>query len=219
MEKNERIKIFQSKYGHVISEDLTNWLEEKGYFDAPASSRFHGAYNGGLFQHCMNVTDTLLDYTEKLNLQWERPESPYYVGLFHDLCKMNEYQQESLGYSRKKSNELDLTGHGDKSVMILCQKAILTEEEMMCIRYHMGAYNHQDWEQYDLAIKKYPNVLYTHTADMIASKLLDDKNKKTITYLELIRNFSDDDTFMNYEDYRQHWINQGYVIVEEPNNV
>ena len=48
----------------------------------------------------------------------------------------------------------------------------LTEEEIMCIRYHMGAYEKDDWVQFDLAIKKYPNVLFTHTADMYASKLI-----------------------------------------------
>lgn len=47
----------------------------------------------------------------------------------------------------------------------------LTEEEVLCIRYHMGAYETKDWAGFDLAIKKYPNVLYTHTADMLASKL------------------------------------------------
>jgi len=53
----------------------------------------------------------------------------------------------------------------------LLQKS-LTEEEILCIRYHMGAYNCDDWEGYDKAIRKYPNVLFTHTADMYASKVL-----------------------------------------------
>lgn len=56
--------------------------------------------------------------------------------------------------------------------MLLSQFMTLTEEEIMCIRYHMGAYEKDDWVQFDLAIKKYPNVLFTHTADMYASKLI-----------------------------------------------
>ena len=69
------------------------------------------------------------------------------------------------------NNELLLSGHGAKSVLILSSFLQLTEEEMLCIRYHMGAYEKDDWTGYDLAIKKYPNVLLTHTADMYASKV------------------------------------------------
>ena len=48
----------------------------------------------------------------------------------------------------------------------------LTEEEMLCIRYHMGAYQTDEWNEFDAAIHKYPNVLYTHMADMGASKIM-----------------------------------------------
>ena len=64
-----------------------------------------------------------------------------------------------------------LKGHGAKSVLILSQFMTLTEEEMLCIRYHMGAYEKEEWQEFDMAIKKYPNVLFTHTADMLASKV------------------------------------------------
>lgn len=48
----------------------------------------------------------------------------------------------------------------------------LTEEEKACIMYHMGAFvDSKEWEFYSRAVKKYPNVLYTHTADMIASQI------------------------------------------------
>ena len=50
----------------------------------------------------------------------------------------------------------------------------LTEEERLCIRYHMGAYETSDWDGYDQAIRKFPNVLWTHTADMLASKLMEE---------------------------------------------
>ena len=57
--------------------------------------------------------------------------------------------------------------------MMLSQFITLTEEEILCIRYHMGPYVTADWDEYDKAIKKYPNVLFTHTADMYASKVLE----------------------------------------------
>lgn len=63
-----------------------------------------------------------------------------------------------------------LKGHGEKSVMLLSQFYTLTEEEICCIRYHMGAFTpKEEWNDYTGAIHAYPNVLWTHHADMLAS--------------------------------------------------
>lgn len=215
MERKERIHIFKTNYGSIVPEGMTDWLIGNGYFDAPASSKFHGAYNGGLFDHCINVTNILTEYTWKLELQWQREESPYYVGLFHDLCKMDEYQREAIGWSRMPDKKLPLLGHGDKSIMLLSQQLTLTEEELYCIRYHMGAYRTNEWDQFDKAIAKYPNVLYTHTADMYASKLLDG-NGQVITCKKLLEEFYQTGRdASDYEDFRQEYINQGYSIVDD----
>lgn len=49
----------------------------------------------------------------------------------------------------------------------------LTEEERLCIRWHMGAFDDKEnWNCYGAAIEEYPNVLWTHTADMVASRVL-----------------------------------------------
>lgn len=46
----------------------------------------------------------------------------------------------------------------------------LTDEEIMCIRYHMGAFTDKsEWNDYTRAVRNYPNVLWTHQADMLAS--------------------------------------------------
>lgn len=158
----------------IVSQQLYSWLIDNGFKTAPASTKFHGAFEGGLYEHSKAVTDKLLLFTQKLNLRWERPESPYIVGMFHDLCKIDAYVKstpyEEVNMYAYNENQI-LKGHGDKSVMLLSQFMTLTEEEILCIRYHMGAYETEDWKQFDLAIKKYPNVLFTHTADMLASKL------------------------------------------------
>ena len=63
-----------------------------------------------------------------------------------------------------------LKGHGDKSVMLLSQFYTLTDEEIMCIRYHMGAFTDKsEWNDYTRAVSQYPNVLWTHQADMLAT--------------------------------------------------
>ena len=67
-----------------------------------------------------------------------------------------------------------LTGHGEKSVILALQNIRLTDEEIMCIRYHMGAYESEKiWSNLGQAIRRYPNILWTHTADMLASQILE----------------------------------------------
>lgn len=159
----------------IISNSFYTWLIENGFKKAPASTKYHGAYEGGLYQHSCNVTRELLNLTEKLGLKWQRIESSWIVGMFHDICKIDQYEKRIVDeYNNKEwlyNEDTPLKGHGSKSVMLLSQFMTLTEEEILCIRYHMGAYETDDWQQFDLAIKKYPNVLFTHTADMLASKL------------------------------------------------
>lgn len=158
---------FYDNYKQIIKQ----WLDSIGYFTAPSSRAYHGNYTGGNCDHSIAVCDQLVSMTDKLGLSWERETSPYIVGLFHDLCKCDQYvKNEDTGEWENNPNML-LSGHGEKSVMILSQLMDLTEEEVLCIRYHMGAYVKEDWSGYDAAIKKYPNVLFTHTADMLASKL------------------------------------------------
>jgi len=164
--------------------DIIPKLEEIGFFTAPASTKYHGAYEGGLYDHSRGMFLRLQDLTDKLHLEWQRPESPFIIGMFHDLCKCDQYikvggtilmhQGEQLssptGYHYEYNPDTVLKGHGSKSVMILSQFITLTEEEMLCIRYHMGAYEKEEWAEFDKAIKKYNNVLMAHTADMMVSK-------------------------------------------------
>lgn len=157
----------------IISQEFYDWLIENGFTTAPASTQYHGSYEGGLYDHSEKVTCVLVNLTEQLNLKWQRPESPYIVGMFHDLCKIDQYEKSAtfLGYNFRK--DVLLTGHGEKSVMLLAQHMQLTEEEVMCIRYHMEGYNTGDWELLDEAVRKFPNIIFTHTADMIASKTME----------------------------------------------
>ena len=161
--------------------DMLDWLVNKGFFTAPASTKYHGAYEGGLYQHSVAVTKFLLRLTEDNKLIWRNERSPYIVGMFHDLCKIDQYRHPVIGETlggdyiadngkwEYNTNTL-LKGHGEKSVMLLSQFYALTEEEICCIRYHMGAFTpKEEWNDYTGAIHAYPNVLWTHQADMLAS--------------------------------------------------
>ena len=151
-------------------------LDGMGFFTAPASSKYHGAYEGGLFDHSYNVTKCLIELTENNKLLWDRGRSPYLVGMFHDLCKCDQYEKDYDGIYHFNEDTL-LKGHGEKSVMLLSQFYSLTEEEVLCIRYHMGAFTDQkEWNDYTRAIHRYPNVLFTHTADMMAAHVMEVDN-------------------------------------------
>ena len=94
--------------------------------------------------------------------------------MFHDICKCDFYTKkpDETGYDFK--HELVIPGHGERSVIMLQKYLRLTDEELACIRWHMGAYETDTrlWNCYGLAVKLYPNVLFTHTADMFVSKVI-----------------------------------------------
>lgn len=187
--KNEvqRLNEFMSVAPALIVENkpFTEWLTNNGFFSAPASTKYHGAEAGGLYTHSKAVADDLLHLTEDLKLKWQREESPFIIGMFHDLCKIDQYKEvvdepgevmfgttEPVGYkSHYEYQETLINGHGAKSIIYISRFLTLTEEEIMCIRFHMGAFYAEEKEAYSKAVELFPNVLFAHTADMIASKI------------------------------------------------
>ena len=165
--------------------DFLKWLEGNGYFTAPASKSHHGSEEGALYEHSLQVAYELINLTEKLGLKWQRKNSPQIIGMLHDVCKMDDYliREEVIGatidggkiYGNPQvewNKERIWPGHGEKSLIMLMGHINLTEEEKMCIRYHMGSFTEsKEWQFYSRAVKIYPNVLYTHMADMIASQI------------------------------------------------
>lgn len=176
--KMQKLKDLVERYDEVHESDLTsmilknyNFLQflNEGFAIAPASTKYHGAYPGGLFDHSVNVFHRLEELTQLNHLEWRRPESPFIIGMFHDLCKCDQYNETENGY--EYNQDVVLKGHGSKSVMMLSEFFHMTGEEILCIRYHMGAYEKDEWAELDRAIKICPNILYTHLADMLASKI------------------------------------------------
>ena len=171
--EQDRIKQFEEVMKPCnLPKYIVDDLQNMGFFIAPASIHHHGAYSGALFDHSLAVMNSLLSLTKRLELKWQREESPYIVGMFHDLCKTDNYQQTN-DEAWEYNNATLLPGHGEKSVILLQQFLDLTQEEIMCIRWHMGAFDKEEnWNSYGRAVTTYPNVLYTHTADMIAARIL-----------------------------------------------
>ena len=167
------LKIAPNNAAEIVLDCLSaadlDWLTSVGYFECPAAVSHHGNYKGGLFIHSLVVGMELQNLTYKLDLVWQNEKSPMRVGLLHDICKVDDYKWDgdTIEYNKNKKFE----GHGDKSILLLKGNIEITEEEEMCIRYHMGAFTEKtEWNEYSKACAANPNVLFTHTADMMASQ-------------------------------------------------
>lgn len=172
--KEDRIALYKQlmpiQYG---SPHFVEKLDKLGFFTAPSSTKYHGAYEGGLFDHSLAVAELLLNYTEQLDLAWSDDRSPYIVGMFHDICKCGMYEADPKKGGYSYVSPLWIPGHGERSVIELQRLIRLNDEEIACIRWHMGAFDDKElWKSYTLAVKLYPNVLYTHTADMHAAHIM-----------------------------------------------
>lgn len=171
MTEESRIQEFKHMAAGVFTEKQTEKLKEMGFFIFPASVNHHGKREGDLYIHSRTIYELLRDWTAKRIIIWEKERSPMVIAFLHDLCKTDDYirEGERFQYNRKKL----LSGHGEKSALMALQLfPDLTDEEIMCIRYHIGAYEGQQaWESLNNAIKKHPNILWVHHADMIASQV------------------------------------------------
>lgn len=110
--------IMEDFFCHFRDRGLLQYLEAAGFYEAPASKGHHGAYKGALFDHSLQVAYELINLTDKLELKWERKESPAIVGMLHDLCKIDSYilvndeeivETQTLGGEKKQSADCDRT--------------------------------------------------------------------------------------------------------------
>lgn len=164
---------------------LMDWLEKSDFYTSPASTKHHGAVEGGLLEHSLGVLDCLMKITETFNV--EAPsESKIIVALTHDLCKVNTYKSGTKNVKNEETGKWDKVpyyfiedavplGHGEKSVILLQAFIRPTIDEIMALRWHMGGYDDAargGWggsASLSTAQKKYPLAVALHLADMADS--------------------------------------------------
>lgn len=158
-------------FENIGLKDFGNYLKTTDFFTAPASTKYHGAREGGLWRHSQTVADLLVKWTIALGIEWQSFTSPMLIGLCHDVCKIGLYEKTEDGYKHKPNRDLDK--HGSLSVEILESYGVhLTDEERYCIHYHMGEYTKDGQLTYSEALQRCPNLIWVHTADMYASQIL-----------------------------------------------
>jgi len=152
-------------------DNLIDYLLESDYFTAPASTRYHNVFSGGLCQHSINVTR---EFTKE-NALWQKPlphDSVMISGLLHDLCKVGAYIENSRGYEKVKDFP---KGHGKLSVARIEEHIKLTQPEKDLVLFHMAlfsAYQIKEFTAWDLhkAIMRTPQVQVFAAIDMMDSK-------------------------------------------------
>ena len=193
--KEKFIELYRTYIHRDGSEKLLEFLMSRSsdFFEAPASTRFHGAYKGGLVDHSLNVYECLKDYLERprvreiYGLDSVSEESIAIVALLHDICKVNVYRPSKRNvkvdgqWQSVDTFEFhdDLPyGHGEKSVYMITGFMRLTRGESFAIRYHMGfSSEYDDPRSIGYTFEHFPLAFALSTADMEATYFLEGEKK------------------------------------------
>lgn len=188
--KEDFIEIYQKYIKRDGADKLLSHLMSPAsdFFTAPASTRYHGAYEGGLCEHSLNVYECLRDYLERERVRElygieASEETIAIVALLHDICKMNFYKKgfrnvkdDNGVWNKVPTFEIEDTlpyGHGEKSVYIISGFMRLTREEAFAIRYHMGFSGTEEARNVGKAFEMFPLAFALSTADMEATYFLE----------------------------------------------
>lgn len=193
--KEEFVKLLKST-GRDGVDDVIEELERLGFFSAPASAGHHLNVEGGLVQHSLNTCKAAFAIWEGMkalepSLDTEvKKESIIISALLHDVCKADIYKRSV----KKRKNKLGQwedcegykvsykdfpMGHGEKSLVVILLSGLeLYDDEMLAIRWHMGAWglnqnSFEDVRNYDTAQKEYPLVAIIHAADVMAANVME----------------------------------------------
>ena len=179
------LNVFDEHIKRTGAAELRNYLIKSDFFTAPASMRYHCAYEGGLCEHSINAYRRLLanvqhEYGESWRQKFSH-ETIAICGLLHDVCKIDFYKpdfrnvKENGEWIRKPCYTKDEAlpfGHGEKSVYIVNSFIKLTREEAMAINWHMGGFDYRakggDSSISD-AYCKYHLAVLLHVSDLEAT--------------------------------------------------
>lgn len=188
--KAEFTEIYEKNIKRDGAEKLLDYLSNRSdFFTAPASTRFHSSYDGGLAQHSINVYRCLTDYLarERVRNLYRlsfSDETVAIVALLHDICKTDVYVRDFRNVKNDQGvwekvpcyryeDKLPY-GHGEKSVYMISGFMRLTRDEAMAIRWHMGFSGTEDSNMVGNALEKYPLAFAMATADMEAAYFLEE---------------------------------------------
>ena len=184
-QREEFLSIFRQHVARPGADRLLDWLDHKtDFFTCPASTRFHGACEGGLCMHSLNVYHALHDNFFK---EGDSEESFAICALLHDLCKANYYKVSTRNVKNDATGQWEKApyytvedqfpyGHGEKSVFLIERFMRLKTEEAVAIRWHMGGFDDAARGgsfAMSEADDRSPLAIKLHIADLTATYLME----------------------------------------------
>ena len=199
--KKEFIDLIKSiKRESADIDGLVDYLENKtDFFVAPASTRYHGSFRGGLCEHSLAVYKILLSqaniYTTITGQTFD-DDTLKIVALLHDISKVNTYE---VSYSNKKvyspegskwdeagnydwksvkgyktidaENRFTFVNHEISSEFIIRQFIPLKIEESVAVICHHGGIDKTSLPPDAITqnYASYPISMYLHISDLIAA--------------------------------------------------
>ena len=190
--KERYIQIYKDNIKRPGADKLLDFLlsTHSDFFTCPASTRFHGNFEGGLVEHSLNVYDCLKDYLSRTRVtneyDWHYSEdSIAIVAMLHDICKINCYKVSTRNKKDENGQWIQVPfyefddsmpyGHGEKSVYMISGYMRLTREEAFAIRYHMGFAGNEDARNVGSAFEMFPLAFALSVSDMEATYYLEEK--------------------------------------------
>lgn len=166
--------------------EFRKWLlEQTDFFEAPASTKYHGAYKGGLVDHSLEVFHQMFQLANLYNMRTDvnsaELESIMITSLFHDVCKHNMYIEATKNVKDSDGKWIAVPtfsfnpeapkfgAHGAYSVYLITQYMILTREETMAIYHHMGAFDMGKYDNPGQAFEYSKLAWLLHVADEAAT--------------------------------------------------
>ena len=181
----EEYKKFVADMNHELGISETQFFKEGDLYVAPASTKFHGHFAGGLILHSLLIFKHLNELNEKMGYGYKLQDL-WLSALYHDACKVNLYK---VSYKNAKDINGNWTkqpyyttrtdykglGHGVESMVIYLRdfagSPLYNEEVRDAIRWHMGFSDLSPMDQfnYDAFLDNSKLVLLINTADQMAA--------------------------------------------------
>ena len=170
---------------------MINYLSgSTDFFTAPASTKHHNVFLGGLAEHSLSVFNAAVALDKEFGTMCPRSQI-IVAALLHDVCKTNYYCIEKKWrkdyYGKWESYDAWVVkdslplGHGEKSLYIISRFLELADAEAAAIRWHMGAWtpgvtsDYATQAAFNTAVDKYPLVSIILMADHVASRIIDSR--------------------------------------------
>lgn len=180
------LAILNAKYGEEIGvkyhQRCMKWLDSTDFFEAPASTTFHGSYPGGLVEHSLQVYNEICELKAIPKFQSVDIASACLLALIHDWCKIELYESYNRNVKDEETGKWTQVkcykrgkpafpfGHGTASMFLAQRFFKLNQEECLAIQWHMGPWYVHEADHNDLQASNetYPLVHMLQFADQLS---------------------------------------------------